>query len=91
MRSAKRGDVRLATEAADIAKEAETRFFAERDLNYAICAPERGEGDERIIPKIAEYRQGSIEKPQDYARTILEAAYKVRQLPGERGLKSQNI
>lgn len=70
-------------EAANIAKEAEARSFAERDLNYAIRARERGDGDERIIPKIAEYRQGQVENPHDYARTILEAADKTRQLERE--------
>lgn len=70
-------------QAANIAKEAEARFFAERDLNYAIRAQERGDGDERIIPKIAEYRQGQVENPYDYARTILEAADKTRQLERE--------
>src|SRR5579862_3251922 len=32
-------------EAANIAKEAEARYFAELDLNYAIRARERGDGD----------------------------------------------
>ena len=70
-------------DAANIAKEAEIHFFAEHDLNYAIRARERGEGDERIIPKIAEYRKGEIDNPQDYARAILETADQVRQIEPE--------
>jgi hypothetical protein len=70
-------------EAANIAKEAETRFFAERDLNYAIRSRERGDGDERIIPKIAEYCQGQVDNPHEHARAILEAADKARQLERE--------
>lgn len=70
-------------EAENIAKEAEIRSFAERDLNYAVRARERGEGDERIIPKIAEYRQEAMENPQDYARAMLETADRVRQLENE--------
>src|SRR5260370_39482576 len=59
-------------EAVNIAKDAETRFFSERDLNYAIRARERGDSDERIVPKIAEYREGKSENPQAYARSIVE-------------------
>lgn len=70
-------------DAANIAKEAEIHSFAERDLNYAIRARERGEGDERIIPKIAEYREGAIDNPQDYARAILETADQVCQIERE--------
>jgi len=65
-------------EAVTIAKDAETRFFSERDLNYAIRARERGDSDDRIIPKIAEYREGKVENPQAYARSIVEAADIVR-------------
>ncbi|HEY6252428.1 MAG TPA: hypothetical protein VI685_20935 [Candidatus Angelobacter sp.] len=73
-------DHRLGDKRADsIAKEAETRFFAERDLNYAVRARERGEGDDRIIPKIAEYRQGQVDNPHDYARAVLTAADAVRE------------
>ena len=43
-------------DAPGIARDAETRFFAERDLNYAVRARERGEPKDRIIPKIAQYR-----------------------------------
>src|SRR5260370_11332234 len=65
-------------EAVTIAKDAETRFFSERDLNYAIRARERGDSDDRIVPKIAEYREGKVEDPQAYARSIVEAADLVR-------------
>src|SRR5260370_6379383 len=65
-------------EATTIASEAEMRFLAERDLNYAIRARERGESDDRIIPKIAEYRQGKIDDPQAYARSLVDAADQVR-------------
>ena len=73
-------DHRLGEKRADsIAKEAQTRFFAERDLDYAVRARERGEGDDRIIPKIAEYRQSQVDNPHDYARAILTAADAVRE------------
>lgn len=75
-------------DAVNIAKEAEIHSFAERDLNYAIRARERGEGDERIIPKIVQYREGAIDNPQDYAQAILEAADQVRQIERENPITS---
>ena len=73
-------DHRLGEKKADsLAREAEGRVFAERDLSYAVRARERGEGDEKIVPKIAEYRQNLIENPHDYARAILTAADAVRE------------
>jgi hypothetical protein len=65
--------------AAALASQDESQLFAERDLDYAVRARERGEGDDRIIPKIAEYRQDRVDNPQDYARAILDAADVVRQ------------
>ena len=67
-----------AEDAAVIAKQAESRFMAERDLNYAIRARGRGETDDKIIPQIAKYREGQMEDPQAYARAILGNADKVR-------------
>ncbi len=61
------------------ATEAELRRFAERDLDYAIRARERGETNDQIIPKITEYRQGNIDNPQQYARAVLDAADRTRQ------------
>src|SRR5262249_40318223 len=71
-------------DAANIAKEAEIHSFAERDLNYAIRARERGEGDEQIVPKIAAYRERAIDNAHDYARAILETADQVRQIEQQR-------
>jgi len=74
-------------EAGSVAKEAELRFVAERDLNYAIRARGRGEADDQIIPKIAEYRQGKIDDPQSYARAIVDAADQVREAEREVSIK----
>src|SRR5437588_841795 len=66
-------------EAPGIARDAETRFLAERDLNYAVRARERGEPNDRIIPKIAQYRTDKVPDPQSYARAIVETADRVRE------------
>lgn len=68
------------------AREAELRFFAERDLNYAVRAQSRGESNDQIAARIAEYRQGKIESPQQYAQRIVEAADRTRE--SERGPSS---
>ncbi len=69
-----------------VATEAELRLFAERDLNYAVRAQHRGEGNDRIISKVAEYRQGKIDNPQQYAQAVVDAADRTRE--AERGLSS---
>lgn len=68
------------------AREAELRFFAERDLNYAVRAQSRGEANDQIATRIAEYRQGKTENPQQYAEAIVEAADRTRDV--ERGPSS---
>jgi hypothetical protein len=69
--------------ALGVAREAELRLFAERDLNYAVRAQGRGEGNDQIVAKIAEYRQGKIDNPQQYAQTVVDAADRTRET--ERG------
>jgi len=70
-------------DSANIATEAQLQIFAERDINYAVRARERGEPDERIVPRIAEYREGKVPEPQGYALAIVEQADRVRE--AERG------
>jgi hypothetical protein len=65
------------------ATEAELRLFAERDLNYAVRAQDRGEGNDQIVAKIVEYRQGKIDNPQQYAHAVVDAADRTRD--AERG------
>jgi hypothetical protein len=65
--------------AVGVAREAELRQFAERDLNYAVRAQTRGEANDRIIPKIAEYRQDKIDDPRQYAHAIVQAAEQTRE------------
>jgi len=74
------------TYALVVATEAELRLFAERDLNYAVRAQGRGEGNDQIAAKIAEYRQGKIDNPQQYAHAVVDAADRTRE--AERGPSS---
>src|ERR1700694_1211500 len=71
-------------EAPSVAREAEVRFLAERDINYAVRARGRGEPDNRIVPKIAEYRAGKVPDPQSYARAIVANAARVREAEKDR-------
>jgi len=71
------------TYALVVATEAELRLFAERDLNYAVRAQGRREGNDQIVAKIAEYRQGKIDNPQQYAQAVVDAADRTRE--AERG------
>jgi hypothetical protein len=65
--------------ALGVAREAELRVFAERDLNYAVRAQGRGEGNNQIVAKIAEYRQGKVDNPQQYAQAVVDAADQTRE------------
>jgi hypothetical protein len=69
--------------ALGVAREAELRLFAERDLNYAVRAQGRGEGNNQIVANIAEYRQGKVDNPQQYAQAVVDAADRTRET--ERG------